>query len=56
MDDIKIDGKKQNMIPTWKKLMKNVDLDEPTAFLDHVHLGCSQRERKPKEIIIKEYT
>ena len=27
--------------------MKNVDLDEPTSFLDHVYLGCSQRERKP---------
>ena len=23
---------------------KNVDIDEPTSFLDHVHLGCTQRE------------
>ena len=22
-------GKKQNMAPMWKKLMENVDLDEP---------------------------
>ena len=45
-------GKKQNMVPMWKKLMQNVDLDEPTSFLDHVYLGCTQRERKPNEIII----
>ena len=32
VDDIKKAGKKQNMAPMWKKLMKNVDLDEPTSF------------------------
>ena len=37
-------GKKHNMAPMRKKMMKNVDLDEPTLFLDHVYLGCSQRE------------
>ena len=42
-------GKKQNMAPMWKKLMKTVDLDEPTSFLDHVYLGCTQRECKPNE-------
>ena len=30
-------GMKQNMAPMWKKLMKNVDLHEPTSFLDHVY-------------------
>ena len=49
-------GKKQHKAPTWKKLMKNVDLDEPTSFLDHMYLGCTQRECKPNEIIIEEYT
>ena len=24
--------------------MKDVELGEPTSFLDHVHLGCTQRE------------
>ena len=33
------------MAPMWEKLMKNVNLDEPTSFLDHV----------PNEIIIDEY-
>ena len=28
VDDIKMAGKKQNMASLWKKLMKNVDLDE----------------------------
>ena len=42
VDDLKMTGKKQHMAPVWKKLMKNVDLDEPT-FLDHVYLGYIQR-------------
>ena len=48
-------GKKQNMAPVRKKLMKPVDLGEPTSFLDHVHLGCTQRECKPNESIIEKY-
>ena len=47
-------GKKQNMAPMWKKSMKHVDLDEPTSFLDHVYLGCTQRVCKPNEITIEE--
>ena len=30
--------------PMWKILMKDVDLGEPTSFLDHVYLGCTQRQ------------
>ena len=41
------------MAPMWKKLMKNVDIDEPASFLDHVYLGCSQRECKPNETNIE---
>ena len=37
-------GKTENMKPTWKILMKHVDLEEPTSFLDHVYSGCTQRE------------
>ena len=44
VDDIKMGGKKLNMAPMWKKLMKNVDLDEPISFLDHACLGCTQRQ------------
>ena len=39
VDDIKMDGNKQKMAPMWKKLMNNVDTDEPTSFLGHVFLG-----------------
>ena len=28
----------------WKVLIKDVDLGGPTSFLDHVYLGCTQRE------------
>ena len=35
-------GKKQNVDPMWRILMKEVDLGEPTSFLDHVYLGCNQ--------------
>ena len=37
-------GKKQNINPTWKILMKDVDFGEPTSYLDHVYLGCTHRE------------
>ena len=41
VDDIKLAGKKQNIDPMWKALNKEVDLGEPTSFLDHVYLGCT---------------
>ena len=45
---------KKNMAPMWKKLMELVDLDEPTSFLDHEHLGCTRRECKPNEDIVNQ--
>ena len=36
VDDIKLAGKKQHINPIWKVLNKEVDLGEPTSFLDHV--------------------
>ena len=44
VDDKKLAGKKQNLDPMWKVLNKEVDLGEPTSFLDHVYLGCTQRQ------------
>ena len=44
VDDIKLAGKKQNIDPMWKVLNEEVDLGEPTPFLDHVYLGCTQRQ------------
>ena len=54
VDDIKMAGKKRNIAPMWKKVMKDVDLNE-TSFLDHVYLGCTQRECKPNDTIIEQY-
>ena len=44
VDDIILVGKKQNIDPMWKVLHKEVDLGEPKSFLDHVYLGCTQRQ------------
>ena len=44
VDEIKLTGKTENVEPTWKILMRDVDLGEPTSFLDYVDLGCTQRE------------
>ena len=55
VDDIKMAGREQNLGPTWKNLMKLVDLGEPTSFLGHVYLGRTQRECKPNETSIDEY-
>ena len=55
MDDIKLAGKKQNIDPMWKVLNKEVDLEEPTSFLDHVHLGCTQRQSEISKDIVDKY-
>ena len=55
VDDIKMAGKKQNLDPMWKILMKDVDLGEPTSFLDHVHSGCTQRDCKTSKDIVDNY-
>ena len=55
VDDMKLAGKKQNIDPMWKVLMKGVDLGEPTSFCDHVYLGCTQRECKISKDIVDNY-
>ena len=52
VDDIKLAGKKQNIDPMWKLLKKEVDLGEPTSFLDHVFLGCTQRQFETSKDIV----
>ena len=49
VDDIKLAGKKQNIDPMWNLVNKQVDLGEPTSFLDHVYLGCTQRQCQNKQ-------
>ena len=55
VDDIKLTGKKQNIDPMWKVLNKEVDLGEPTSFLDHVYLGCIQRQCEISKDIVDNY-
>ena len=52
VEDITLDGKKQNLDPMWKLLNKEVDLGEPTSFLDHVYLGCTQRQCETSKDIV----
>ena len=35
--------------------MKDIDLEEPTSFFDHVYLGCTQRECKISDDIVANY-
>ena len=51
VEDIRMAGKKQNRAFMWKKLMRNVDLVEPTSFLDHVYWGCTQHECNSNQTI-----
>ena len=55
VDDIKLAGKKQNIDPKWKVLNKEVDLVEPSSFLDHVYLGCTQRQCEISKGIVDNY-
>ena len=53
--DIKLAGKKQNIDPLCKVLVKEVDLGEPTPFIDHVNLGCTQRDCQISKDIVDNY-
>ena len=55
VDDIKLAGKKQNINPMCEVLNKEVDLGEPTSFLDHVYLGCTQRPCEISSDIVDNY-
>ena len=55
VDDVKLAGKSQNINPMWKVLNKEVDLGEPTSFLDHVYLGCTQRQCEISKDIVDNY-
>ena len=55
VDDIKFAGKKQNLDPMWKLLNREVDLGEPTSFLDHVYLGSTQRQCEISKDIVDNY-
>ena len=41
--------------PMWKVLNNEVDLGEPTSFLDHVYLGCTQRQCEISKDIVDNY-
>ena len=51
----KLPGKKQNLDPMRKILMKDVDLGEPTSFRDHVYLGCTRRDCKTSKDLVDNY-
>ena len=56
VDDIKLAGKKQNIDPMWKVLLKEIDLGEPTSFLDHENFGCTQRQCEISKDIVDNYS
>ena len=42
-------GKKQNIDPMWKVLNKQVHFKKSASFLDHVYLGCTQRQSETSQ-------
>ena len=55
VDGMKLVGREQNVDPVWRVLNKEVDLGEPTSFLDHVYLGCTQRQCEISKDIADNY-
>ena len=55
VDVTKLAGEKGNFNPMWKLLNKEVDLGEPTSFLDHENLGCTQRQCQTSKDIVDNY-
>ena len=52
---MKLAVKEHNIDPMWKVLNKEVDLGEPTSFLDHENLGCTQRQCEVSQNIVYNY-
>ena len=48
-------GKKQNIDPMLKVLNKQVHLGKSASFLDHVYLGCTQRQSETSQNIVDNY-
>ena len=55
VEAIKLAGKKQNIDPMWKLLNKEVNVGEPTSFLDHAYLGRAQRQCEISKDIVDKY-
>ena len=55
VDDINLARTKQHIDLMWKLLYKEVDLGEPPSFLDHVYLGCTQRQCEISKDIVDNY-
>ena len=55
VDDIMLAGQKQNTDPMWKVLNKQVHLGESASFLDHVCLGCTQRQSETSQNIVDNF-
>ena len=55
VDEKKLAGKKQSIDPMWKVLNKEVELGEPTSFLDHENLGCTERQCEISKGIVDTY-
>ena len=49
------ENQQQDINPMWKVLNTEVDLGEPTSFLDHVFLGCTQRQCEISKDIVYNY-
>ena len=54
VDDLKMVGRAESIAPMWKKIRSKIDLDPETALVDHVYLGCTQREKKPSKTVIRD--
>ena len=39
----------------WKLLNKEVELGEPTSFVDHAYLGCTQRQCQISKDIVDNF-
>ena len=52
VDDIKMEGKKQNLEPMWKELMKDVHLGEPTSFSLTMSISVAPNENAKQAKIL----
>ena len=54
VDDFKMSGDREKIAPMWKRLGKNLNLEDPVKLCDNVYLGNNQEDVEIPEALVVE--
>ena len=47
-------GRAESIAPMWTQIRSKIDVDPETDLVDHVYLGCTQRDKKPSKTVVRD--